>query len=203
MKTKQGGEKPKAGKTKAVKAASEVMKEATAVKKPHAPRPRRSCPEGSAPLAKGPSPKVDVPRVYTLRFKNKLSLTDIAKDQQVSVSAIAKHLKKFEKLLESPQFDDSQLSQMFKAGAVAHLCSAVDPAKVKKAGADRNALAACMLLDKARLIAGESTQNIAQIWASAAVDVDKQRRTATETATESKVIDVTPHNDKGNDPSAN
>ena len=52
------------------------------------------------------------------------------------------------------------------------------------------------LFNNERLERGQSTQNVAQFWASAVIDADKEARTVTETVTELQPNELNPSNDK-------
>jgi hypothetical protein len=122
---------------------------------------------------KGGSPeKIDIALALDLRMKG-LSYQVIADHFDCSKSAVIQRLKPYASDLEV----DTDVYLKNRANILANRQAAVlaglSGEKIEKASARDLAIVFGTLYDKERLERGQSTQNVAQFWASAVIDADK------------------------------
>lgn len=115
--------------------------------------------------------KIDVKKALKARLAGQ-SYRQIAKAQGVDVSTAHRHLKPV--LLQMPSVEEMAMVKQRAADLCAYqadrIIANITNDDIEKANLQQKATAAAILVDKSRLISGESTQNLAILVSSAVRD---------------------------------
>ena len=127
--------------------------------------------------------RVDIAKAFELRRKG-LTYQQIGDLMGVSRQAVNQILARFEELIEHSASvpDDTGFADVMRGAAIIHVLDSVQPAKRAKMDGKAHAIAAACLIDKARLVAGQSTSNVSVLFQVAEAAEDLQRKPLVEPA---------------------
>jgi len=131
------------------------------------------------PRRGGVPEKINLEKALELRLKA-VSYNDIARFFGCSKAAVIERLRPY----LATEDIDVEVYKNNRADILAHkqvsVLAEMTPAKLAQASAKDLSITYGVLYDKERLERGQSTQNVAQIWASAVIEAEKMRMGVTE-----------------------